>query len=183
MRTLGLIGMGILLTLIQGNLYRLFAPLNGLLSSLTGVGEINGTPSLVLPLVIYLGVHELSMPRGALIAFVLGYLIDVFSGAPLGLFAFVLVSVWWLSRIAGVRLTAQTKLTQMTLAFIFALIEAGIVLMLLAIFGADAHRPVELVGIAVPHALATAIFAPFVFALAQRIHGGASGGAAGSAST
>ncbi|MEZ4371615.1 MAG: hypothetical protein R3B07_12355, partial [Polyangiaceae bacterium] len=133
MRTFGLIGMGILLTLIQGNLYRLFGPLNSLLSSLFGVGEINGTPSLVLPLVIYLGVHELSMPRGALIAFVLGYLIDVFSGAPLGLFAFVLVSVWWLSRIAGVRLTAQTKLTQMSLAFFFALIEAGIVLMLLAI--------------------------------------------------
>lgn len=183
MRTLGLIGMGILLTLIQGNLYRLFGPLNRLLSSLTGIGDINGTPSLVLPLVIYLGVHELSMPRGALIAFVLGYLVDVFSGAPLGLFAFVLVSVWWLSRIAGVRLTAQTKLTQMSLAFFFALIEAGIVLMLLAIFGADAHRPVELVGVAVPHAVATALFAPFIFAMAQRIHGGAGGGAAGSSAT
>ncbi len=170
-----------LLTLLQGNLYRLFGPLNRLLSAITGVGEINGTPSLVLPLVIYLGVHELSMPRGALIAFLLGYLIDVFSGAPLGLFAFVLVSVWWLSRMAGVRLTAQTKLTQMSLAFFFALFEAAIVLMLLAIFGNDAHRPVELVGIALPHAIATAIFAPLVFGIAQRIHGGpASSGARGS---
>lgn len=181
MRTLGLIGVGVLLTLLQGTLYRVFGPLNRLLSSLTGVGELNGTPSLVLPLVIYLGVHELSMPRGALIAFLLGYLIDVFSGSPLGLFAFVLVTVWWLSRIAGVRLTAQTKLTQMSLAFFFALIEAAVVLMLLAIFGVDAHRPVELVGIALPHAIATALFAPFVFGIAQSIHGGATGSAAGGA--
>ncbi len=179
MRTLGLIGVGLLLALLQGSLYRLFDPLGRVVNDWFGVSTVGGSPSLVLPLVVYLGVHELSMPRGALISFALGYLIDVFSGAPLGLFTFVLVAVWWLSRVAGVRLTAQTKLTQMSLAFFFALIEAAIVLMLLAIFGADAHRPAELVGVVVPHALVTALFAPFVFAVAARVHGAAGASSSG----
>ena len=36
---------------------------------------------------------------------------DLLAGAPIGLFTFVSVAVWWLARVAGVRLTAQTWLT------------------------------------------------------------------------
>jgi rod shape-determining protein MreD len=160
MRNAAFLAFGIALILAQANLYRLLGWLN-----------VNGaTPSLLLPLVIFLGVHEHSMMRGALLAFGLGYFLDVSASAPMWLFTFITVAIWWLSRVAGVRLTAQTFITRMSLGFVFALIEAGIVLILLAVFGSDTRRPVEIARIVLPRAVATALFAPAVFYVAQRIH-------------
>lgn len=160
MRNAAFLAIGIVLILIQANLYRVL-----------GFVRINGaTPSLILPLVIFLGVHEHSMARGALLAFALGYFLDVSASAPMWLFTFVTVAIWWLSRVAGVRLTAQTFITRMSLGFVFALIEAAMVLILLAVFGADTRRPLEIGRIVLPRAIATALFAPIVFHVAQRLH-------------
>ncbi len=160
MRNAAFLAVGLVLILAQGNLYRVLGRL--------GIHGI--TPSLVLPLVIFLGVHEASMARGALLAFAFGYLTDLFAGAPVGLFTFVSVAIWGLSRMAGVRLTAQTVITQVALGGGFALVESAIVLTLLAIFGNDAHRPVEIASVVLPHAAATALFSPFGFRIAQRVH-------------
>ena len=46
----------------------------------------------------------------------------------------------------------------------------AVVIILTAIFGGDAARPRALAVLLLPHALATAVFAPFVFRLAQRVH-------------
>jgi rod shape-determining protein MreD len=170
MRNAGFLAIGILLILVQSIAYRVLDPLG-----------INGaTPSLVLPLVIYLGVHEPSMPRGALLAFALGYAQDIFASAPIFLFTFVYVSIWWLSRVAGVRLTAQTVLTRVSLAFGFALVEGAIVLSLRAVFGSDTRRPLEIADIVVPRAVSTALFAPFIFKLAQRLTAGSTPARGGS---
>ncbi|MCC6666705.1 MAG: hypothetical protein IT375_23335 [Polyangiaceae bacterium] len=160
MRNAAFVATGVVLILIQANLYRALGWLH-----------LNGaTPSLVLPLVIFLGVHEHSMARGALIAFGLGYFLDVVASAPMWLFTFVTVANWWLSRVAGVRLTAQTFITRMSLGFVFSLTEAAMVLILLAVFGSDTRRPLEIGHIVLPRAIATALFAPIVFHIAQRIH-------------
>lgn len=160
MRNAAFLAIGVVLILVQANLYRALGWLH-----------FNGaTPSLVLPLVIFLGVHEHSMARGALLAFALGYFLDVVASAPMWLFTFITVANWWLSRVAGVRLTAQTFITRMSLGFVFALIESGMVLILLAVFGSDTQRPLEIGKIVLPRAIATALFAPFVFRIAQRIH-------------
>jgi rod shape-determining protein MreD len=161
-RNAAFMAVAIVLILIQANLYRVL-----------GAFHVHGaTPSLVLPLVIFLGVHEPSMARGALLAFGIGYALDLSSGAPVGLFTFVSVAIWWLSRVAGVRLTAQTVLTRMSLAFGFSVVETAMVLILLAVFGSDTRRPLEIGTVLVTRALSTAIFSPFVFKLAQKLHQG-----------
>jgi len=159
MKNAAFLAVGLLLILLQGNLHRVLGPL-----AVHGV-----TPSLVLPLVLQLGVHEPSMARGALLTAALGYALDLFASAPVGLFTFVYVAIFVLARAAGVRLAAQTVLTQMSLALGFTIVEGAMVLVLLAIFGADAHRPLELVAVVLPHSVATAVVAPFVFRLAQRM--------------
>lgn len=160
MRNAAFLAVGILFILVQAQLYRVL-----------GVLHLHGaTPSLVLPLVIFLGVQEHSMPRGAFLAFVLGYVLDLLGTAPLFLFTFVFVAVWALARVAGVRLTAQTVLTRFSLGFVFSIVESAIVLVLLAIFGADTRRPLDIASIILPRALATAACAPLVFRLAQRLH-------------
>jgi rod shape-determining protein MreD len=151
---------GLLLLVIQGNLHRVLGhiPLAGIM------------PNLILPLIVFMGVHEYSVVRGATLAFALGYALDMFAGAPVGLFTFITVAIFVLSRAAGVRLAAQTVLTQLALAFGFALFESVTVLMLVAIFGRDPHSPRALVSLVLPHAAATAVFSPLVFRIAERLH-------------
>jgi rod shape-determining protein MreD len=165
--------MGLMLILLQANLYRLLSPF--LEIPLGGAGRLGdfvhgATPSLVLPLLVFLGVHEHSMARAGLLSFSFGYLLDVLGAAPMFLFSFVSVALWWLARVAGVRLTAQTSMTRAPLALGFSLVESAIVLTLLAIFGSDNFRPVELATMIPARAISTAIFAPLVFALAARLH-------------
>lgn len=166
MRGAAFLGVAVLLVLVQSNLYRVLGPIG----ELVGPRWIHGlTPSLVLPLVVFLGVHEPSMPRGALLAFGAGYAQDMLAAAPIGLFSFIYVAIWWLARVAGVRLTAQTALTRISLALMFAFVQSAMVLILLAVFGSDTRRPVEIARMVIPHAISTALCAPLLFRLAQRL--------------
>jgi rod shape-determining protein MreD len=171
-RNLTFFSVGFLLILAQSNLYRVLGPLSSIAIGHATLGTwLHGaTPNLVLPLIIFLGVHEHSMARGALLAFGFGYTTDILAAAPMFLFAFVCVAIWWLARVAGVRLTAQTFMTRLPLAFAFSVVESAIVLTLLAIFGTDNHRPLELATVVLPRAISTALVAPPIFSFAQRLH-------------
>jgi rod shape-determining protein MreD len=160
MRNTAFLAIGIALLIVQSNLFRLIGRLH-----IPGV-----TPSLLLPLIVFMGVHEYSMARGAALAFTLGYLLDVFAAAPNGLFTFITVATFVVSRAAGVRLAAQTLLTKIALAFVFALVQGVLIVILTAIFGADPARPRALALLVAPHAVATALLAPFIFRLAERVH-------------
>ncbi len=173
MRSVAFLGAGFILILIQGELYHVLGLVEHWLRWLSPSALHGATPSLLLPLVVFLGVHESSMLRGALLSFVLGYLVGLHAAAPLGLFSFIFVSIWWLSRLVGVRLTTQRVWSQMALAFAFAIVESAMVLTMLAVFGQDAHRPLEVASVTLPHAISTALFAPFGFALARRLQRGA----------
>lgn len=160
MRNSAFLAVGIGLLILQSNLFRVIGKLN-----IPGA-----TPSLLLPLIVFMGVHEYSIARGAALAFLLGYLLDLFAGAPVGLFTFITVATFVVARAAGVRLAAQTFLTKVALAFVFGLVEGVLVVILTAIFGQDTARPRALALIVAPHAVSTAIFAPLVFSLAERVH-------------
>lgn len=160
MRNSAFLAIGIGLLILQSNLYRLVGPLH----------IAGATPSLLLPLIVFMGVHEYSIARGAALAFLLGYLLDVFAAAPVGLFTFITVATFIVSRAAGVRLAAQTFLTKIALAFAFGLVEGVLIVVLTAIFGNDIARPRSLAYLVPPHAISTAIFAPLVFSLAERVH-------------
>jgi len=127
-------------------------------------------PALVLPLILFMGVHEYSLARGAAVAFVLGYATDVLGIAPVGLYTFTYVTTFVLARGAGVRLAAQTTWMQVLLVGAFAVLQSTMILVLMAIFGRDAWVPRSLYPLALPHAIATAAIAPAVFRLAQVIH-------------
>jgi rod shape-determining protein MreD len=127
-------------------------------------------PALVLPLILFMGVHEYSLARGAAVAFVLGYATDVLGIAPVGLYTFTYVTTFVLARGAGVRLAAQTTWMQVILVGAFAVLQSTMILVLMAIFGRDAWVPRSLYPLALPHAVATAAIAPAVFRLAQVIH-------------
>jgi rod shape-determining protein MreD len=165
---------GVVLLLLQSNLFRLFGMILRLVGwvvrsqhDLTIAGLV---PSLVLPLILFMGVHEYSLVRGAGVAFALGYLTDLIGIAPIGLYTSTYVAIYVLARAAGVRLAAQTMLMQVGLALAFTLVHSVMILILLAIFGRDAYVPRALYPMALPHVLATGMVAPVVFRLCSRIH-------------
>lgn len=151
----------------------------GLMFGLLGIARATGltfnlpgfVPSLVLPLIVFMGVHEFSLARGAAVAFVLGYATDLIGVAPVGLYTFTYVATFVLARAAGVRLAAQTMWMQALLAVAFTLVHSVMILVLMAIFGRDkdAWVPRQLYPLALPHALAEGLVAPLIFRLAQRI--------------
>lgn len=160
MRNTAFLLLGLALLLVQANSFRVLGPL-----------EIPGlVPSLVLPLIVFMGVHDYSLARGAAVSFALGYVTDLVGISPVGLYTFSHVAIFILARAASVRLAAQTILMQVLLATVFSAIHAGMVLVLLAIFGRDAWVPRMLYPLALPHVLATGILAPVVFRLAARVH-------------
>jgi rod shape-determining protein MreD len=160
MRNTAFLALGIALLILESGLFRLLDRIH------PGIA----IPSLLLPLVVFMGVHEYSLARGAALAFTLGYLLDVFAAAPLGLFTFISVATFLIARVAGVRLAAQTLATKVALAFVFALFESILVVALTAIFGGDPHRAKSLAVLVPMHAVTTAVAAPFVFRVAERVH-------------
>ena len=151
-----------------------FAIIAGLLHAVSlhpGPLEIPGfCPSLVLPLILFMGVHEYHLSLGAAVVFALGYMTDILGIAPVGLHAFTFVAIFVLARSAGVRLAAQTRWMQGLLSATFALVHSVMVLVLLAIFGTDAWVPRAVYPLTLPHVIATGLLAPFIFMLAQRVH-------------
>ncbi len=161
MRNTGFFVTGIVLILIQANLFRFL-----LWTKIPGI-----VPSLTLPLIVFMGVHEYSLVRGAAVAFAIGYLCDIFAGTPVGLYTFTSVVVFVLARGAGVRLAAQTTWMQVLLAIGFAAAQSLLVLLLLAIFGRerDGWVPRSVYPFALPRILTTAFVAPLIFRLARRV--------------
>ncbi|APR75089.1 Hypothetical protein A7982_00435 [Minicystis rosea] len=175
MRNTAFLALGAVLLVIQSNLFRFIGIVKQhehLLPRVLArfIDFFTATPSLLLPVVIFMGVHEYSIARGAALSFILGYLLDVFAGAPVGLFTFITVATFVVARAAGVRLAAQTLITKLGLAFVFALAQGILIIVLTAIFGNDPARPRALVVLVAPHAVVTAIVAPVIFAIAERVH-------------
>src|ERR1700733_11598544 len=105
MRNSAFFAAGFGLLLVQAQLFRVL-----------GLVHLPGAvPSLVLPLILFMGVHEYSLARGAGVAFVLGYATDLIGIAPVGLYTFTYVALFLLARGAGVRLAAQTTWMQLVL--------------------------------------------------------------------
>lgn len=162
---------GLVLILLQGVVFR-FLPWT---SDVTILGVplrpllTGATPNLVLPMVVYLGIHEESMARGALLSFGLGWELDLLGGGPAFIHRFTLVAVWWLSKIASARVSTQSVVMRLPLAFAASLAESAIILTLLAIFGQDSKRPLELSALLLPRALATTLLAPAIFDLSHRL--------------
>jgi rod shape-determining protein MreD len=146
--------------------------------ALVAVGHVHASrpiPALVLPIILFMGVHEYSLARGAAVAFVLGYATDLLGIAPVGLYTFTYVATFVLARAAGVRLAAQTTWMQVLLVGAFSLLQSTMLLVLLAIFGRDVWVPRSLYPLALPHAIATAAVAPLIFRMAEALDGAAGG--------
>ncbi len=163
LRGAALVVLGFVLLVVQGALAAVF-PLGAI------------TPNLILPTVIFLGVSpDVHIVRGVVVSFVLGYLLDVFTGNPMSLETFICVATFLVSRGAGLRLFLRGPAFQIGLTFLATLVAGGASLALRAVFENPppfaVHTPLESASKLLGPAVATALLAPVVFGLALRVDG------------
>ena len=121
-------------------------------------------PDLILILCVYLGLHEHSV-RGATAAFLLGYLLDSFSGSVVGLNAFAMTTVYLVVYLAARRLWMDNTLSSIAMVFLATFLKGAAILgALAAYFSIDRVSP-QAAEILLAEALLAAALTPAVFAV------------------
>ncbi len=126
------------------------------------------TPELMLLFVLYLGLDRRgATPSYLAMALVLGYLADLFSGAPRGLHALTLAIAMLLARAASSRILVTAAWHTVAIAFGATVAHSLVLLAISAeLFG---DTPLVALRVVPMTALTTAILAPFAFALLRRV--------------
>lgn len=123
-------------------------------------------PDLALAAVFYLAYDRPSL-SGVFLAFLLGYMDDVFSGGVIGATSFSLVLAYAAAHLAARKVHFSTAAMQVLGVSVLAAVKGLATYLLLGPSGPDA---VSLVYV-VPGAVVTALSAPFLIALFVRIDG------------
>jgi rod shape-determining protein MreD len=160
-RDLMLLLLGFFLILVQGAL-----------GAVIDLGVL--MPNPVLPVVIYLAMApDISLARGAVLSFVLGFLFDSATGNAMGLFTFVHEASYLVARGAGFRLLMRGRVSQMLITGAAAVVGSVTLIALRSIF-----RPAVQIEIANPRhtalavvasALATGALAPLIYQVVRRV--------------
>jgi cell shape-determining protein MreD len=162
MRLTAYLVLGLLLIVAQGDLYLLLDPLH----------LQHFRPMLLVPLLVYLGVTEANLSLAAAVGFLLGYILDVVGGAPIGLFTLTSVGTVALARVFGgrtiERAVSRGGVGRAIVAGLFAALTVVVGNMLLALFGRTPYVPLTRMKLAIPETIATMVFAPLVYRLVER---------------
>ena len=126
-------------------------------------------PEVALYAALYLGLAvQRSLPAAATTAFLLGYLADLLTGAPKGVFSLTLILLFLATRMLAVRIDVRGP-WRMAGFVAAASIVAGLLVTVLR--GLIADVPLAAVAIVPLQALVNAVFAPPLMALYRRIGG------------
>jgi rod shape-determining protein MreD len=142
------------------------------IGGVTGIGP--WMPNAVLPMVLYLGITpELPLWRAALLAALLGVLVDSAMGNSIGIMTFVHVTALVAARAASLRLMMRGRLSQAALTALMSALAALLVVALRSLFRSNSQVPATsvrhgLVAVLLP-SLTTGLIAPFVFQLVRRV--------------
>ncbi len=126
-------------------------------------------PNAAITIVLYMGLHDHDLGRGAIVSFIIGYMMDSFAGSPIGLFTFVSVAVFLISKVAAWRLFMQGWIFEILLGFFLVLLAGVVVLAIRALFDQDFSSLLTHFKIVVLRAIATSWVTPVVFYAMRRI--------------
>jgi rod shape-determining protein MreD len=126
-------------------------------------------PDIVLILTLYLG-FSYPMISGGILAFFLGYLMDLFSGNSFGLYTFSRVFIFCIIRFFKDRFYLEGFLSQFLFAFSFALVEGFFILILLNTLNPNPPGQLFplLFTVLLPQSFFTGLITPALFSLFNR---------------
>ncbi len=131
-------------------------------------------PDLVLILCVYLGLHEHNV-GGATGAFLLGYLLDSFSGSLVGLHAFAMTTVYLVVYLVSRRLWMDNTVSGVAMVFLGSLLKGVAIVAALAAYLSIDRMSLRVAQTLLAEALLAAALTPVLFGSlrwAKRITGG-----------
>ena len=135
-----------------------------ILHGLTGGRVI---PDLVLILCVYLGLHEHNI-GGATGAFLLGYLLDSFSGSVVGLHAFAMTIVYLVVYLVARRLWMDNTLSGVAMVFLGSLLKGTAIVIALAFYLSIDRVSLGVAETLLAEALLAAALTPLLFSTLAR---------------
>ena len=132
---------------------------------LVSVGR--ATPDLLLIMCVYLGLHQHTV-GGAVGAFFLGYLQDVFSGPVVGLNAFGMCLVFTMVYLTSRRLWVDNAISKVVVVFLASVLKTLAILVLLALFMSVEGLSNSVLRYLLIEAMLAAILSPAIFAVLAR---------------
>jgi rod shape-determining protein MreD len=158
MRSVATLIIALLLLLLQSTVLE-FAPVHMV------------TPALGLIVVLHLGLSEKwTSSSAALVAFCIGYLFDLVSGAPRGVHAFVFVLMSLFARAMAARLAVRGLVFKAASSFVASLLAAVLVVVVRAQVGHDEGGYSDLRQVPL-EAVLTGLFGPPVLWMLARVDG------------
>jgi rod shape-determining protein MreD len=147
--------LGFFLIIIETTLFRLI-PL-GLLKV-----------DFLLSVTIYLGFYR-SPFKGNLLSFIFGYLLDTFSGSPMGLYAFLRVLSFSLSRLLSKKIFIEAIPAQMGVVFTLSIFDSLAMLIITKAIGMEIPE-LDVVFIEIlRQAIILLLISPFLFILLRKL--------------
>ncbi len=127
------------------------------------------SPYVGLPFVFALATAPgIRLLRGALTAFAIGYLYDLFTGNPLGLHTFVFVVGYFTAWLLGYLLSFRGIVFEMVLSFVLTVLLGGLLELIRGFTPGGIARSGATLALALfASAFATALLAPILFALVR----------------
>lgn len=128
------------------------------------LGFLPVAPNLILVLVVYLGLR-IPTPAGAIGAFLLGYLLDTFSGSIPGLHCFTMTLVFAMVYLVSGRLWMQNPITSFAIMVLASILEVTTVASYFALEGTLGTNLGALLRTLSGEALLALLVSPLIFSI------------------
>ncbi len=126
-------------------------------------------PNLVLLTVLYLGLFH-RFHRGCALTFFLGYLMDLFSGGPTGLYIFLYLGSFSLAQMIREMFYLKSRLFQIIFILIFSLGNDFFLFLLFWVFSSPVNFSPSLLKWIILQGIYNASVGPFLFLLLERVN-------------
>ncbi len=133
----------------------------------TALGELShqlAKPDLLLIITVYLGLYSKPL-AGAILVFLSGYLMDIFSGSIFGVQTFSKTAIFFLTILIKDRFYVESPLFQAGTIFLFSIIEGFIIISILGMVSPIVNLLHPFFLFIIPQSLITGLVGPFFIAL------------------
>ena len=125
-------------------------------------------PDLLLILIVYCGLYSTPL-AGATLAFLSGYMMDIFSGSIFGIHAFSKTAIFFLTILVKDRFYRESHLFQAGAIFSFSIIEGFIIISILGLVSPIENLLPSFFTFIIPKSLITGLVGPFLIALVRYV--------------
>ncbi len=133
-------------------------------TALGGLSHQLAKPDLLLIITVYLGLHSNPL-AGAILVFLSGYLMDIFSGSIFGVQTFSKTAIFFLTILIKDRFYVESPLFQAGTIFLFSIIEGFIIISILGMVSPIVNLLHPFFLFIIPQSLITGLVGPFFIAL------------------